>query len=92
MKKPEEHEIGRIAFRVEDRMWNAYYALPHTLENAQLIGSIAMAAVEANDELRIRFMSMMRDTVSVVIQDITGQWPSWTTEPKPAPQHERKDR
>ena len=54
-------EIGRLALRHEGNFWNAYYALPGTMEGALFLGSIAMAFVVENTERKELFMAMMRE-------------------------------
>ena len=74
--------------RVEGNYWNAYYALPGTLEGAQLLGSIAMRFVMSQTRKAI-FMELMQDSVSAMLEEIIGQKPEWRDEPQPAPEHER---
>lgn len=69
-------------------MWNAYYAEPHTMEGALLVGSIAMAAVEDNPERKQAFMAIMRDFIGDVIEAGSGIRPNWPG-PETAPEHER---
>ena len=85
------HGVCRLAMREEGHMWNAYFAQMHTMDNALLIGSIAMKLVEDSDALKTAFLAVMRDAVSVMLKEITGadeiEWP----EPMghKAPEHER---
>lgn len=79
--------IGRLAMRVEGDKWNAYYAMPDTLVGAIFLGSIPMKFVE-NNERRHAFISLMRDCVADIIEEVTGERPTWTGE-IPAPEHER---
>lgn len=80
--------VGRLAMRHEGAMWNAYYAMPGTMDGAILLGSIAMRFVQ--DEARKNaFMDMMRDAVSDLIEEQTGQRPVWPRGAEPAPEHER---
>ena len=74
--------------RVEGDYWNAYYALPGTLEGAQLLGSIAMRFVMSQTRKAI-FMELMQDSVSALLEEIIGQKPEWGDEPQLAPEHER---
>jgi hypothetical protein len=80
--------IGRLAMRHEGKFWNAYYALPNTMDGAILLGSIAMRFV-ANPDRKERFMAMMKEAVSDIIAERTGATPTWPDGPQPAPQHER---
>lgn len=83
-KKEMKWPAGRIAFRSEGQMWNAYFALPHTMEGALLIGSIARAAVENHPDRKERFMALMRDILSDFLHEQTGERPSWATSAVPA--------
>ena len=77
---------GRLAFRVEGTMWNAYWALPDTMEGALLIGSIAMAAVQ-NVKRKHTFMILMKDAVASIFAEKGIEIDRWTTQS--APEHER---
>ena len=39
-------EIGRLALRAEGEWWNAYYAMPDTMDRAIHLGSIRLSAAE----------------------------------------------
>lgn len=80
--------IGRLAMRVEGDSWNAYWAEPGTMENAILLGSIALSAVKTNMERRHDFMALMLKVASDLFRDMTGEIPSFG-EPVTAPKHER---
>ena len=81
-------KIGRLAMRHEGAMWNAYYALTETMDGAIFLGSIAMRFV-ADVESKNAFLSMMRDAVSDLIEEQTGQRPTWPDGVQRAPEHER---
>lgn len=81
-------KVGRLAMRHEGAMWNAYYAMPGTMDGALLLGSIAMRFVE-NVDRKNAFMDMMRDAVSDVIFEQTGLRPTWPEGVQSAPEHER---
>ena len=81
------NKIGRLAMRREGTMWNAYYALPNTMEGAALIGSIAIAFVTDNHERRQAFMDMMLSIAADHIETSTGQRPTMNV--TDAPEHER---
>jgi hypothetical protein len=87
MKKTEQ-KVGRLAMRHEGDFWNAYYALPDTMENAILLGSIAMRFVHDPERKEI-FLSLMREAVSDILEEVTGERPTWPEGPQPAPQSER---
>lgn len=80
-------QIGRLAMRQGDT-WVAYYALPDSMAESILIGSIRMAAVVDNPARKLQFMEMMRDVVSDIIEAETGTRPTWGG-PTSAPEHER---
>jgi hypothetical protein len=81
-------QIGRLAMRHEGNMWNAYYALPDTMQESIFLGSIHMGAVTDNPQRKEEFMLMMRDIVSEIIEAQTGIRPTWGG-PQTAPEHER---
>lgn len=81
-------KIGRLAMRKEGQNWNAYYALPDSMQDPVFLGSIRMAAVANNPERKAAFMQMMREIVSDIIEDKTGVRPIWGG-PTTAPEHER---
>jgi hypothetical protein len=81
-------QVGRLALRHEGENWNAYYALPDTMQEPVFLGSIRMGAVVNNPARKQAFMGMMRDVVSDLIEESTGMRPVWN-EPQPAPEHER---
>lgn len=85
---PASQKIGRLAMRHEGANWNAYYAMPDTMEGAIFIGSICMAAL-GDPERKAAFMEMMRGIVADVIEMETGQRPTWPDGAQPAPEHER---
>ena len=82
------NKVGRLAFRHEGSMWNAYWAKPLTMEGAHLLGSIRMSFVEENPELRASFIELMRECMSHVMVEVAGINPEWKEE-QPAPEHEK---
>jgi hypothetical protein len=80
-------KMGRLALRHEGNFWNAYYAMPDTMEGAILLGSIQLRFVmdEARKQL---FMALMQEAVTDLIQDTLGQPPTWNS-PVTAPPHEK---
>lgn len=82
-------QVGRLALRHEGAFWNAYYAMPNTMDGAILIGSIAIQFVANNQARKDAFIGLMREAVGELLYEQTGQQPSWTDGPRPAPQHER---
>ena len=81
-------QVGRLAMRHEGENWNAYYALPDTMQEPVFLGSIRMGAVVNNPARKQAFIEMMREVVSDLIEDATGIRPVWNG-PQPAPEHER---
>lgn len=60
------------------------------MDDALRLASIRLALVERPDR-RQQFMDLMRDVVSDIIEEETGQRPTWGGE-KRAPEHERSGR
>ena len=81
-------QVGRLAMRHEGESWNAYYALPGSMDGAIFLGAIRMGAVVSNAERKQAFIEMMRDIVSDIIEEQTGYRPTWGG-PQTAPEHER---
>lgn len=82
-------KIGRLAMRHEGAMWNAYYAMPGTMDGALLLGSIGMAFVTKSVDRKHAFMAMMREAVADLIEEQIGQRPIWPEAPTAAPENER---
>lgn len=80
-------EVGRIAFRVEGKWWNAYYALPDTLKGSIHLGSILMSVVQ-NPEAKEAFISAMRHGIGGTMEELLGTETSWKP-PRDAPDSER---
>lgn len=81
-------QVGRLALRHEGDNWNAYYALPDSMEGSLFLGSIRMSAVVDNTTRKQAFMNMMRDIVGDIIEQTVGVRPTWGG-PQSAPEHER---
>lgn len=81
-------KVGRLAMRQEGDNWNAYYAMPDTMEDALPLGSIRMGAIIGNDARREEFLNLMRDVLADFIEAETGVRPVWGG-PEGAPEHER---
>jgi hypothetical protein len=78
-----QQQVGRLAFRAEGDNWACYYAMPDTMENAVLIGTIHMGLVR-NPERKKMFMDLMKHGLNEFIKDRTGQLPEmWKEEPAP---------
>jgi hypothetical protein len=89
MRNPQTVKVGRLALRHEGKFWNAYYALPDTMTDALLLGSIAMRFVENNEQRKAAFIAFMREAVSDIIEEQTGHRPTWPDGPQAAPESER---
>jgi len=81
-------EVGRVAFREEGNKWNAYYAMPHTMEGAMYLGSLSMDLAR-NPAIKESFMGLMRYVVGTLLEHVVGEKPTWK-EPVDAPEHEKK--
>ncbi|RWR32492.1 hypothetical protein D2T31_00475 [Sinirhodobacter populi] len=87
----DKQQVGRIALRVEGNFWNAYYALPDTMNDAVLIGSIGMAFIVNNPDRKQAFMAMMRECVGDALS-ARGLSVSHWKDPVSAPEHEKAGR
>ncbi len=88
MIKSPSHPIGRLAMRHEGTDWNAYYALNDTMDGAVPLGSIKIRFV-VNPVRKAAFLDFMREAVADLIEEQTGQRPTWPDGPKAAPERER---
>jgi len=84
----DQTKIGRLAMRHEGENWNAYYAMPNTMDGAIPLGSIKMRFVQSQ-ERRDAFMGLMKEAVSDLLQELTGSRPTWPDGAQPAPERER---
>jgi hypothetical protein len=66
--------MGRLALRTEGNFWVAYYALPDTMEGALFLGSIRLQFVE-DAERKLVFMALMKEAVSDILEENTGERP-----------------
>lgn len=82
-------KIGRLAMRHEGNYWNAYYALPDSMEGAILLGTIAMAIIVGYPDRKDAFMGLMREAVADIIEERCGTRPTFPDGAEPAPEHER---
>jgi len=79
----------RLAFRVEGDKWSAYVAKQNTMEGAIWMGSVAIGIAE-NDELKRRFMDLMKDFFEEFLKEKGIEIESW--EEEQSPEHERAGR
>lgn len=80
-------QIGRLALRQEGNFWKAYYALPDTMDDPVLLGSITMKAHE-HQERREAFVDLMREVVGDLLEEQIGERPTWGGEEQ-APESEK---
>lgn len=78
----------RLALREEGRFWNAYLALPGTMTDAKLVGSIMIGAARKNPAVKEAFQALMQKVLADAIEDLTGTRPK-TWDERPAPESER---
>jgi len=81
-------QAGRLALRHEGKMWNAYFALPNTMDGAVFLGSIAVAAVIDNVNRKEDFMRLMKSFVADILADRAGARLLWW-DAHEAPESER---
>jgi hypothetical protein len=86
--KPASIQAGRLALREEGENWNAYFAMPGTMQGAIFLGSIRMALIRERPRCRAQFMALMREAVTDILQEATGTRPLFWNE-QPAPEDER---
>lgn len=82
-------KIGRLALRHEGTWWNAYYAMPDTMQGAILVAKIRFTAVAGKPERKTAFIALAREAIADIIEEKTGFRPSWPDGPQAAPEHER---
>lgn len=74
----------RLALREEGSFYCAYMAHHNTMDNAKLIGSIAMGAVQQSPEIKQQFMELMKQVMGHAIETVIGEAPDhWITQPAP---------
>ncbi|MGH7186530.1 MAG: hypothetical protein ACREIB_09690 [Pseudomonadota bacterium] len=87
----EKHEIGRVAYREEGEIWNAYWARRlDSMEGATFLGSIRMNIVCGNPERKKAFMDLMNEAFGDAVEEVFGVRPAFHT--RTAPGHERPGR
>jgi hypothetical protein len=84
-----EKIAGRLAFRAEGNNWNAYYALPDTMEGALLLGSININLVTRHMEVQEAFKEAMKTALGAVLSGIAGGEDIGWMDERYAPEHER---
>jgi hypothetical protein len=76
-------KIGRLAFRLEEDRWVAYWAHPTTMELAIFLGSIHIAAVQ-DERRRQAFMALMIEAATPIVEEAAGGKVEWR-DPIPGP-------
>lgn len=56
-------KIGRLALRHEGSWWNAYYAMPDTMQGAILVAKIRFTAVDGKPARRDAFIALAREAI-----------------------------
>lgn len=82
-------EIGRLALRVEGEFWNAYWC-PHqdSMKEAIIVAAIRTSCVSTNPVRKKAFMELAQAAFGDVVEELTGQSPTWS-DPRPGPESER---
>ena len=81
----------RVAIRGEGAMVNAYFAEIDTMENAQLVASIARDACEADRRVFEVFQMLMQMVCAIKTEAATGR-DAVAIEVRDAPEHEKAGR
>jgi hypothetical protein len=77
----------RLAIREEGKWVNAYLSEPGTMEGALLLGSILTSILENDDEIFLRWKSIMQDVLARGLEDLGIRMTRM--EERPAPPHEK---
>ncbi|MHB1310494.1 MAG: hypothetical protein ACYC3L_00660 [Gemmatimonadaceae bacterium] len=80
----------RLAMRVEGEWWNAYAALPDTMDGAHLLGSVRLSGMQ-DLARKNAFIRLMSDVLGFYLTQKLGTGVVWG-EPERAPEHERSGR
>ena len=89
MTADKPQKVGRLALRQEGENWNAYYAMPESMEGAIWLGSIKLKFVPAGSARYAAFLSLMRECLADVIEETFGARPTFPDGVQPAPDNER---
>jgi hypothetical protein len=82
-------EIGRLALRREGNWWRAFWAKSQTsMDDVVQLGQIKMSLVEGRPEVKEAFMACMKLAFDGMVEEMTGQKPTWS-DPRPGPESER---
>ena len=80
--------VGRIAIRHEGNFLVAYLAPCDTMNDAIVIGSIAYARVQKNKELKEKFIKLMQEVMTDIVEnELNLPIEGW--ERVKAPEHEK---
>lgn len=83
-----KEKVGRLAFRREGLFWNCYLAGAESMEGSYYIGSILHRVIDENDEIKQRFMAVMRETLVYIVKEALGEEVEVGDE-EPAPEKDR---
>ena len=78
----------RLAFRHEGDKVNCYLADMHTMEDAQFIGCVPVAACDMDKQIFQDFKALMQKVFTVACVQTIGVAPS-SFHDQPAPEHEK---
>ncbi len=78
----------RIAMRVEGEMWNAYLACHDSMDDAFLLGSIRIAAVDQDEALKELFIDLMKKVFENALAHVSD-FKVLHYDIEPAPEHEK---
>ena len=87
----DKQQIGRLAFRLEGEIINAYWADQDTMDGAILLGSFRARLADLEPKLLEGFKALMRAAMDTVLLLEIGAAGEWGGEEK-APEHERSER
>lgn len=79
---------GRLAVReIRDEV-RFFYALPDTMKDALLLGTVKTALLQRDETLFDKLVVIYTNAVALFLEDAVGVRPDFT-EPMAAPEHER---
>lgn len=81
-------KIGHLALRQEGSLVVAYYVESNNMDDSIFIGSIQMAAIHDNEDVKQAFINTMRLSISKIIKLATGE-DIELGDPEPAPEYEQ---
>lgn len=85
----EANPSGRLALREDGDFWKAYYAKPHTMDGAILLGMVRIEFARGNPTHKRDFMLLMQAVTVDMLHAAAGVRIAWPEPPQRAPEHER---